>query len=197
MGLEDPIRIQNVEWKQGNPFYDWYSRRSRVKILSMQLRQEQTASPFSHQYLAFKLDDGTYFRIDRRRLPSPMNYARPREEGVEAYDTIEQITGLEDSIYNPSYCLVKSSLSAPSTANLDLLVDACRRIYNDRTLPRPIADSQTHTYTIQRYDCYFYAQTLFICIVFPLYDQPPLDISLWVSLRGTMSIIITDQPYHQ
>ena len=27
--------------------------------------------------------------------------------GVEAYDTIEQISGLEDSTYNPSDCLVQ------------------------------------------------------------------------------------------
>ncbi|KAG8684665.1 hypothetical protein FRC11_011771, partial [Ceratobasidium sp. 423] len=107
LGLEDPVRIRDGKWAEGSPLFDWYQRHRKSTIVCMQLRKERK-SPFFHEYVAFRFNGGTYFRVDRRQLPdeqSPM--ACTEDRGVEAYDTIEQIASLDDSMYNRSDCLVQ------------------------------------------------------------------------------------------
>ncbi|CAE6523560.1 unnamed protein product [Rhizoctonia solani] len=160
LGLEDPVRIEfDGEWKKGDALFDWYQRHSRTTIESMQLRKEQKA-PFFHEYVTFRLSDGTCFRIDRRQLPderSPMGCTQ--HEGVEAYDTIEQIADLEDSMYNASLCLVQLDFTV--NVELNLIIGICRAIYE-----RP----DTRNYTVQRYNCYFYSQTIVMCTLCTVYE---------------------------
>ncbi|CAE6396499.1 unnamed protein product [Rhizoctonia solani] len=160
LGLEDPVRIEfEEEWARGNPLFDWYQRHSNTSIESMQLRKEKKA-PFFHEYVTFKLSDSSCFRIDRRQLPNeryPMCCAQ--REGVEAYDTIEEITDLEDSMYNPSDCLVQVDFT--TDVELNLIIVICRAIYE-----RP----DTRNYTVQRYNCYFYSQTIVMFTLCTVYD---------------------------
>ncbi|EUC55977.1 hypothetical protein RSOL_150720 [Rhizoctonia solani AG-3 Rhs1AP] len=155
LGLEAPLRIKDLPWEPGNPFYDWYRWHSSALLVRIQLRKEQKA-PFFHEYIAFELDDKRYFRIDRRQLPneeSPMDCTS--EKGVEAYDTIEEITSLDDSMYNPSDCLVEVYFTTSPSPCLGLILDACSAISHDK---------RARVYTVQRYNCYFYAQTILLCI---------------------------------
>ncbi|KAH7318846.1 hypothetical protein B0J17DRAFT_724172 [Rhizoctonia solani] len=160
LGLEDPVRIEfDGEWTKGDALFDWYQRHSHTPIESMQLRKEQKA-PFFHEYVTFRLSDGTCFRIDRRQLPderSPMGCTQ--HEGVEAYDTIEQIADLEDSMYNASNCLVQLDFTVD--VELNLIIGICRAIYE-----RP----DTRNYTVQRYNCYFYSQTIVMCTLCTVYE---------------------------
>ncbi|KDN37429.1 hypothetical protein RSAG8_10164, partial [Rhizoctonia solani AG-8 WAC10335] len=166
-GFEHPVRIEYGLWRRGNPFYDWAQRRSNAKLEAMQLRKEQK-EPFFHEYVTFRLSDGKCFRIDRRQIPdegSPMDCTS--DQGVEAYDTIEQITSLEDSdsIYNPSDCLAQIRFT--TGADLNLIVGICRRL----SIDGPALNEFARVYTVQRYNCYFYAQTVLLCAV--LGPPPP------------------------
>ncbi|CAE6466683.1 unnamed protein product [Rhizoctonia solani] len=152
LGLEDPVRIQSGEWKAGNPLHDWYERNEYTPVRIVQLRKEQK-KPFFHEYIAFQLGNGKCFRIDRRQLPnerSPMDCTG--EKGAEAYDTIEQIANLDDSIYNPSDCLVQISFNGDPIW-LGRITYICRTISQHK---------RTGFYTVQKYNCYFYAQTILL-----------------------------------
>ncbi|KAL5633178.1 hypothetical protein ACGC1H_003617 [Rhizoctonia solani] len=150
--LEDPVRIEfEQEWKEGNPLYDWYNRRSSHLIKTMQLRKERNA-PFFHEYVVFELEgNGGYFRIDRRQLPEetlPLDCIC--EHGVEAFDTIEQVISLEDDSYSASDCL--TMLTSP-TVQLEFVLRTVWAIHQN---------SHSRVYTLQRYNCYFFSQTVFL-----------------------------------
>ncbi|CEL57180.1 hypothetical protein RSOLAG1IB_08413 [Rhizoctonia solani AG-1 IB] len=151
LGLQDPVRIQIDEKGNHGPLYDWY-RLHPQGIRSMQHRKEVQA-PFYHEYVTFSLDDGSCFRIDRRQLPNEQSPIECTEDqGVEAYDTIEQIRSLDDSMYNPSICLIhldfaKAKVGTPHL--FQILRAICKH---------PVA----RVYTIQRYNCYFYAHTIIL-----------------------------------
>ncbi|CAE6534962.1 unnamed protein product [Rhizoctonia solani] len=150
--LEEPVRIKLDGWWKGNPFFDWYERHRHSRIQSMQLRKEKQA-PFFHEYVTFKLSDGRCFRIDRRQLPeerSPMDCAV--DKGVEAFDTIEQITDLEDSMYSPSERLIQFDFKAAIRLSL----------------------------VVNRYNCYFYAQTMMFCTLCRVYKWEEND--FWKNL---------------
>ncbi|CAE6470879.1 unnamed protein product [Rhizoctonia solani] len=168
LGLEAPIRIKSDKWADGNPLYDWLQRYSNVKIESIQLRKEQKA-PFFHEYIAIELSNGSYFRIDRRQLPdeqSPMSSTE--RNGVEAYDTIEQITSLDDSMYNPSDYLVQ--IYFERGVNLSVIAYTCDAISKD---------FRASAYTLQRYNCYFYAQTILLCTLCEQLSVPRRS-AIWV-----------------
>lgn len=161
LNLEDPVRIQfKQEWKEGNPLFDWYDRRSSRMISKIQLRKE-SEGPFFHEYIAFELrDQGGYFRIDRRQLPDehvPLDCLST--SGVEAYDTIEQIESLDDRSYSRSNCLVEVEFH--DGAQLARLLAICRAIHQ-----HPHAS----VYTLQRYNCYFFAQAILLCITRSILD---------------------------
>ncbi|CUA67869.1 hypothetical protein RSOLAG22IIIB_03301 [Rhizoctonia solani] len=149
LGFEDPVRIQWTKWGKGNPFFDWQERHELRTVKVMQLRKEQKA-PFFHEYVTFKLNDGTCFRIDRRQVPdedSPMSCTK--EQGVEAYDTLEQVSCLDDSTYSVSDCLIELSFEYP--VSVVGVTTICYWISRH---------SKAHIYTLQKYNCYFYAQTI-------------------------------------
>ncbi|CAE6439677.1 unnamed protein product [Rhizoctonia solani] len=150
--LDAPVRVRfNGEPGDHNSFPSWYQRNEHAQIQCMQLRKE-TKAPFFHEYVAFRLKDNRYFRIDRRQLPDERSPMACAEEGVEAYDTIEQITDLEDSMYNPSDCLIQ--LDFMWGATLDTFLGIFSGIAEH---------GQAHVYTVQRYNCYFHAQAVIIC----------------------------------
>ncbi|CAE6441356.1 unnamed protein product [Rhizoctonia solani] len=156
LGLDDPVRIQFDNLGEGaKPLANWCRRRQHDEVESMQLRREKKA-PFFHQYIAFRLANNEgCFRIDRRQLPdegSPLDCTE--EAGVEAYETIEEINDMEQSIYSPSEPLVQVDFK--SNFRVELIIDLCREISRHE---------RAYMYTVQRYNCYFYAQTLLLCTV--------------------------------
>ncbi|KAB5588257.1 polysaccharide deacetylase from carbohydrate esterase family CE10 protein [Ceratobasidium theobromae] len=151
LGLEDPVQIHfEAEWKEGNPLFDWLYRRRHLPIHMLQLRKERE-SPYFHEYIAFSLrNGGGCFRIDRRQLPdenAPMDSIYT--SGVEPYDTIEQITSLDHSEYNVSNCLV--DIEFKTDVYLDVITRICKAIHQH---------PNAKVYTLQRYNCYFFAQTI-------------------------------------
>ncbi|CAE6440626.1 unnamed protein product [Rhizoctonia solani] len=150
LNLEAPVRIQfKEEWKSGNSLHDWYQRRSSHAIATMELRRERNA-PFFHQYIILKLLDDCFFRIDRRQQPdenTPLDCIY--EQGVEACDTIEEVTSFEDTSYSPSDCLV--GVQFRDGIPLERVLKILWAIHQ-----HPSA----RVYTLQRYNCYFAAQTI-------------------------------------
>ncbi|CAE6509328.1 unnamed protein product [Rhizoctonia solani] len=134
LGLEDPVRIQAGKWGEGHPVVDWSLRHRGAKIQCMQLRKEKK-HPFFHEYISFRLDDGGCFRLDRRQLPaeqSPLDCAEP--SGVAAYDTIEQIASLDDSMYNKSDCLAVTGARTKTEVH-PILQDRSTNLNQESTLP--------------------------------------------------------------
>ncbi|KAJ1303624.1 hypothetical protein OPQ81_011806 [Rhizoctonia solani] len=165
LNLEDPIRILfNQEWQTGNPLYDWYLRRPSHFIQKMQLRKE-LESPFFHEYIVFSLRSrGGYFRIDRRQSPienSPLDCIY--EDGVEAYDTIEEVTSFDDALYCRSNPLIELELDERTDLGLAFVLNICRAIYDH---------PEARFYTLQRYNCYFYAQTIIGCAIRSMSHTP-------------------------
>ncbi|CAE6492896.1 unnamed protein product [Rhizoctonia solani] len=155
LGLEDPVRIEfDGLGKASVDLSSWCRRNSRIYVKSMQLRKESKA-PFFHEYIAFRLEDDRYYRIDRRQLPNegtPLDCTE--DAGVEAYETIEQITDMDSAVYSPSDCLIQ--LDFEKNFRLEFLIDICREIS---------LHVLAQVYTVQRYNCYFYAQTILLCIL--------------------------------
>ncbi|CAE6426557.1 unnamed protein product [Rhizoctonia solani] len=151
--LEGPIRIQFIhEWKPGNELYDWYQRRTAYLIDKVELRRE-LEGPFYHEFIVFRLGkEGGYFRADRRQRPNedtPLDCLK--DEGVEAFDTIEEVTSMNDSLYSMSECL--ASLDLRMCVHLSVILKACWAIHE-----HPSA----WVYTLQRYNCYFFARAIFM-----------------------------------
>ncbi|CAE7091595.1 unnamed protein product [Rhizoctonia solani] len=131
---------------------EWCECHSHTYVQSLQLRKERRA-PFFHEYIAFRLDTGESFRMDRRQLPNEGSPLDCKENGgVEAYETLEQIDNMEDSLYNASDCLVQ--LDFQESVRPELIIDICREIAQHEL---------SYVYTVQRYNCYFYAQTILLC----------------------------------
>ncbi|CUA71628.1 hypothetical protein RSOLAG22IIIB_09726 [Rhizoctonia solani] len=161
LGLGTAIRIEFDESGTATrALADWCKINSHSYIQSMQLRKERRA-PFFHEYIAVSLrDKGGYFRFDRRQLPNEGSPLDCKENGgVEAYETIQAIMDLEDSTYNTSDCLVQ--IDFEENVPLRLIVDICREIAQHEL---------SYVYTVQRYNCYFYAQTLLLCTLCKEYD---------------------------
>ncbi|KAJ1306363.1 hypothetical protein OPQ81_007369 [Rhizoctonia solani] len=156
MKLQDPFVITFENWGPGNAVYDWYRGLQNPYIQVMHLRKERNG-PFYHEFVVFRLRDGTFWRIDRRQLPDepvPVNSIMP--EGVPAYDTVEQVTGME-SFLDPllasgSDCMVE--LEFKKDVDVGLVLRICRAIKTDKC---------SSVYTLQRYNCFFFAQTLIMC----------------------------------
>ncbi|CAE6459767.1 unnamed protein product [Rhizoctonia solani] len=158
--LETPVDIsfKDNQWTSGNPMYDWYSRRineGKVSVETMQLRKELSA-PFFHEFVVFSLRGGGFYRIDRRQLP---NEELPIDaiytHGVEACDTIEEVPDLNSVLYARSKCLIELSFKPDTNVHIGLILRICRAIQKHKG---------ANVYTLQRYNCYFFAQTLVMCI---------------------------------
>lgn len=156
LNLEDPVRIQFDSSGVMRPdLFDWYERHLGQFIDTVQLRKE-LESPFFHEYIVFSLREGGYFRIDRRQRPdenTPLDSIY--KTGVEAHDTIEEVTSFDDALYCQSNCLIEIRFKADINMGVRLLLDLCQAIQ---------AHPRARVYTLQRYNCYFFAQTIALCI---------------------------------
>ncbi|GAB1528517.1 hypothetical protein RhiTH_011711, partial [Rhizoctonia solani] len=149
-----PIRIQcGYPAHVGNPLYSWYSRLPSRLIHKMQLRKEH-AAPFFHEYIVFSIfDSQKYFRLERRQLPTeeiPLDCLA--KQGVVAHDSIEETNGFNDSRLGSSDCLVEIEFEVG--LHILCLLRACQAIQNHQ---------EARMYTLQRYNCYFFAQTMIFC----------------------------------
>ncbi|KAH7326827.1 hypothetical protein B0J17DRAFT_220539 [Rhizoctonia solani] len=156
LGLRDPIRIQFRQgWGPGNPLFQWYEECFKhpdsKMVRAIQLRKERLY-PFFHEYIVFICRDGSRYRIDRRQLPDenvPLDSVY--SHGVEAYDTVEEISPYHDKLYSTSDCLVEVEFR-----ELDILfiIRICWAIHRHKS---------ARLYTLQRYNCYFFAHTILTC----------------------------------
>ncbi|CAE6421190.1 unnamed protein product [Rhizoctonia solani] len=161
LGRAAPVRIEfDTSGNKTEPLAVWMGKRSHAEVECMQLRKERKG-PFFHEYIVFRLiNDKGCFRIDRRQLPdetSPLGCTE--DAGVEPYETIEDIGTLEESIYSPSECLAHAEFK--EHIRMELIIDICREISQHY---------HASTYTVQRFNCYFYAQTIFLFTVCKEYD---------------------------
>ncbi|CAE6470243.1 unnamed protein product [Rhizoctonia solani] len=160
------VRVQFIkEWAEGNPLFDWYKRlessSQRCLVRSVQLRKE-SKQPFYHEYLVFCMDDvnNTRFRLERRQLENedqPLNSLF--EYGVEAYDSIEDVSSIEKFIV-PSHCVAEIHFN--EGIHLAVVLEICRAIHK-----HPSA----RVYTLQRFNCYFFAQTVLLCTARATYQS--------------------------
>ncbi|GAB1527125.1 hypothetical protein RhiTH_010300 [Rhizoctonia solani] len=160
--LEDPVRIQfKQEWKRGNPLFDWYQRRTHKIVDKLELRKEHEA-PFYHEFVVFRLEEeGGYFRIDRRQS-NPLDFLY--QSGVEAYDTIEEVSSMNDRLYSASDCLV--SLDLRIGIHLSVILRTCWAIQ---------MHPSAWAYTPQLYNSYFLAQTILMCTARSVCDEGTFD----------------------
>ncbi|CUA72969.1 hypothetical protein RSOLAG22IIIB_10447 [Rhizoctonia solani] len=152
LGHEEHYRITFDGWGPVNPLYNWYTELANPYIHTMQLRKEREA-PFFHEFIVIRLRGDTYWRIDRRHLPgekTPLNCIYT--DGVPAHDTIEQVTSLESPLYASSECLVELEFNVD--VHVGLVLRICHAIQNHKG---------AKVYTLQRYNSYFFAQTLLFC----------------------------------
>ncbi|CAE6473534.1 unnamed protein product [Rhizoctonia solani] len=171
-GRQKVVTIQfTKEWATKNPLYDWYIGQTRLKrhvVHAIQLRKERK-QPFLHEYLVLymgneksdnsnsnKSDNGnsdkTYFRLERRQLENEdQPLASLLSHGVEAYDTLEETIGFEDPL-TPSDCLAQ--LDFTTGIHIAIILEICRAIHK-----HPSAK----VYTLQRFNCYFFAQNVLLC----------------------------------
>ncbi|CAE6474562.1 unnamed protein product [Rhizoctonia solani] len=160
--LEDPVRIEfKQEWKEGNPLFDWYQRRTSKFIDKIELRREREA-PFHHEFVVFRLGkEGGYFRIDRRQN-SPLDFLH--QKGVEANDTVEEVSSMNDHLYSASDCLV--SLDLRIGVHLSIILQTCWAIQ---------MHPSAWAYTPQCYNSYFLAQTILMCAARSVPDEGTFD----------------------
>ncbi|CAE6442630.1 unnamed protein product [Rhizoctonia solani] len=156
--LQRPFELEFQNWGPQNAVYTWYKALQNPNIHTLHLRKERQA-PFFHEFIVVRLKDGTYWRIDRRQLqdePTPINCIQ--EQGVPAFDTIEQVTGmgsflgLDPLLAAASDCMVE--LEFKKDVDVGLVLRICRAIKEH---------PKANVYTLQRYNCFFFAQTMLMC----------------------------------
>ncbi|CAE6488039.1 unnamed protein product [Rhizoctonia solani] len=158
LNLKDAFELSFKNWGSGNEVFDWYTGLPNKNIHTIQLRKERKA-PFYHEYIMIRLRNDTYWRIDRRQQehePSPIKCIE--ELGVPAYDTIMQMSGmgsslgLDPTLGGASDCMVE--LEFKNAVDLGLVLRICCAIK---------AHPKAEAYTLQRYNCFFFAQTVIMC----------------------------------
>ncbi|QRW16691.1 hypothetical protein RhiXN_04693 [Rhizoctonia solani] len=152
LGLKDPFNITFDEGNDSQPMTKWYNdHKDNPYVQTLQLRKE-TSGPFYHEFVVFRLRAGTYWRIDRRQLPDekkPLDSAFG--DGVTAQDTIEQVSSLDGVMHGRSSCMVE--LEFKVQVHIGLVLRACRSI-----------QKHARRYTLQKHNCYFFAQALTLCV---------------------------------
>ncbi|CAE7234284.1 unnamed protein product [Rhizoctonia solani] len=162
----EPVRIQFIkEWATGNPLFDWYSglesSPAGCLVHSIQLRKEHK-QPFFHEYLVLSMgkEKKVYFRLERRQLENedqPMNSLLAY--GVEAYDTIEKTLSPDKHIVS-SFCATQVDFK--DGLHIAVILEICRAIHK-----HPSA----RVYTLQHFNCYFFAQTILLCTARATYQS--------------------------
>ncbi|KAF8600653.1 hypothetical protein BDV93DRAFT_446956, partial [Ceratobasidium sp. AG-I] len=132
-------------WGKGGVF-DWYKRMRSTSISKIQLRKEYE-EPFRHEFILVYLQRGGFCRLDRRGDPNVPTQTL-RSEGSEAYDTIHEVTEI-DEITSTSESLVE--LRPDGAIDLSFILSICFSIRSD---------PKTQRYTLQRFNCYFFSWTI-------------------------------------
>ncbi|CAE7158813.1 unnamed protein product [Rhizoctonia solani] len=132
-------------WGKGLVF-EWCKRMRSTSVAKIQLRKE-FEEPFRHEFILIYLQRGEFCRLDRRGDPNVPTQTL-RSEGSEAYDTIHEVTNL-DEINSTSECLVE--LRSNGTIDLSFILSICFSIRSD---------PKTQRYTLQRFNCYFFSWTI-------------------------------------
>ncbi|KAH7326918.1 hypothetical protein B0J17DRAFT_222542 [Rhizoctonia solani] len=152
-------------WTKENDTFNWYEERKQEAdgrgryIRTMHLRKERQR-PFFHEFVVLHLDDDTFWRIDRRQLPDEQDpYGCIGESGITACDTIERVSGItnffeRNPITSSSNSMVELEFKKGIDVDVALVLRICRAIKNHK---------KAKFYTLQRYNCFFFAQALIMC----------------------------------
>lgn len=138
-------------WSEQGPLFDWYQGRLRSgedSVNLIQLRRERSA-PYHHEFLVIHTTQGKPFRIDRR--PDPRVPLDGITIGCAAVDTIS--TPKQHDIKKSECILV---LRVCEQITIESLVRICINIKSD---------SQSCRYTIQTYNCYFFAWAIIMIVM--------------------------------
>ncbi|KAB5594178.1 hypothetical protein CTheo_2394 [Ceratobasidium theobromae] len=132
-------------WGRG-VLFDWYKRMPATSILSIQLRKE-FEEPFRHEFIFILLKGDLRCRLDRRGDPNIPTQTLS-ESGSDAHDTVQEVDNL-DGINSTSECLIE--LRPNGKIDLSFILSICFSIRSD---------PKTQRYTLQRFNCYFFAWTI-------------------------------------
>ncbi|KAF9520773.1 hypothetical protein BS47DRAFT_403795 [Hydnum rufescens UP504] len=146
-----PFRIQfGPDWRN-NQIMEWHNTLGHrpTKINMFQLRRERS-KPLNHQYVVLFLSEDCILRLDRRGDEAkPMDALTP--EGIESIDTIANVKSLSE-LDKTSDTLAELHCQGRDI-DLSNVIKICFGIHKD--------DEAGH-YTLQRFNCYFFAWTVLV-----------------------------------
>ncbi|CAE6464256.1 unnamed protein product [Rhizoctonia solani] len=163
LNLKQPFEIKFDTWGEGNALYEWYNSLADPYIQTMQLRKERK-KPVFHEFIAIRLKGGTCWRIERWQPNTLVNrlfisrLSQPVSDRL-AYDTVEEVTSLESTWGGKSDCLVEFEFNV--NVRVGLILRICHAIKNHQ---------KAKFYTVENYNCYFFAQALLLCTVCGISD---------------------------
>ncbi|KAJ1306362.1 hypothetical protein OPQ81_007368 [Rhizoctonia solani] len=133
----------------------------------MQKRKERKG-PFFHEYIVIRLDNGEFYRIDRRpyqKVGCSMYSAKSK--GFSALDTLEQTSSFE---YSPDYPGESSPLldiEFQVPVQLQLILHILRAVH---------AHPKARDYTVHLYNCYFFSRVIVYCITRSVREKHQKDL---------------------
>ncbi|KAF8606217.1 hypothetical protein BDV93DRAFT_521060 [Ceratobasidium sp. AG-I] len=138
---------------RAGPVFAWYEHLSCTKFTSVQHRKEREF-PFYHEFLCVKLTNGNLCRFERFGDPDARTEALT-EQGSLAHDLAE-ILPTEHLAVLDEISDVLEEVSFPCELDLMDVLEICYNIQRDK---------QTRTYTLQRYNCYFFCWCVLLLLV--------------------------------
>ncbi|KAK2464818.1 hypothetical protein APHAL10511_003236 [Amanita phalloides] len=156
------VRIACRDWIDGEIF-DWYRRQPYTTISKLELRKER--DHFKHEYVIIYLDNGWYYRIERRPILRS-NMEAISKDGCEADDSVTPITDADLAV-------IRSETDAEITLEFK---SNKPDLYNAVAVAVAIhLDPQTKNYTLQQYNCYFVARSIIALVArHCLLQAPPM-----------------------
>ncbi|KDQ52420.1 hypothetical protein JAAARDRAFT_61969 [Jaapia argillacea MUCL 33604] len=148
--------LHRILWGQGEVF-DWFSRlkeKERTDIAKIRWMREKGF--FSHEYIFVQLRTGTIMRFERSPDPkaSPTQTFQPG--GCEAWDTLDRDLKGDLCKIEEHTCLAEMVFGRDVHLDLQFILDVCLAINRDEIASK---------YTLQEYNCYFFARTIFTLVV--------------------------------
>ncbi|KAG8772887.1 hypothetical protein FRC12_002844 [Ceratobasidium sp. 428] len=141
------------EWdKRDDPPFKWYDLQPCTRFKSIDHRKSRD-SPFFHEFLIIKLEDGSYCRVERTGEGSRLDAIS--RSGSLAHDIIERVTrdGYERQLDESSDII--SRIELPHEFDLLDVLAICYAIQQHKHSSR---------YTLQRYNCYFFCCTVLVIL---------------------------------
>ncbi|KAG8751759.1 hypothetical protein FRC11_009038, partial [Ceratobasidium sp. 423] len=162
--------------------FDWYSRQPCKQITSVQHRKSR-AAPFYHEFLVFQLADGNFCRFERVGDPDARLDALDRQ-GSLAHDLAEAFPLSQIEAVDKSSDLISELTFPPRMELMDMLA-VC---YSIQQLDK------TRSYTLQRYNCYFFcwAQLIVLTRRLSLWNEAPIE--RWPEIVGNLINHISSNP---